>query len=148
MGSDESGAAPANAFRDEYAGTDFDWFAADVEGNIGIFFNDSFGFVPEAVQASYQAHARLAQELEGPYAGSMNLARNMANEGLFVFSWSGQWEPYSWSHPSEPYEQVAQPARELDAAFKARILRIEGLPVLRQNLQVMTSVSPADLIPV
>jgi hypothetical protein len=145
MAGNDVGATPDNAFQEEYAGTDFDWFAADEEGNIGIFFNDSFGFVPEVVQASYRAHAHQAQELA--QADSLHLVRNLAHAGLFVFAWSGQWEPYNWSRPSEPYDQIAQPTQPMDPALQARILQIDQLPVLRQNFRSGTRVSPDAFTP-
>ncbi|MBO2009735.1 hypothetical protein [Hymenobacter negativus] len=147
MGRDDAGSEPANAFLNEYHGVDFSWFAADAEGNVGIFFNEGFGFVPEAVQARYVTHAQVAQELEQPYVGSLNLARDLAQAGLFVFDWSGQWEPYSWSLPTEPYAQVAQPSHPPDPALKARILQIAGLPILQLNFRSETTVSVAAFSP-
>jgi hypothetical protein len=144
MARDDSDSAPASPFWGEYRGVDFGWFASDAESNLGIFFNEGFGFVPDAVQASYQVHAQLAQEMEQPYKGSLHLARDLAAEGLFVFVWSGQWEPYNWSLPTEPYEQVAQPTQPLAPTLKARMLQIAGLPVLRQNFRSETTVSVAD----
>ena len=147
MDRDDSGSAPGSAFWDEYRGVDFGWFAADADGNVGIFFNDGFGFVPEAVQARYPAHAQLAEEIKQPYANSIPLAHELARLGLFVFAWSGQWEPYNWSLPTEPYEQLAQPAQPLDPALKAQILQIGQLPVLRQNFHSGARVSVEEFTP-
>jgi uncharacterized protein YbjT (DUF2867 family) len=131
--------------RDE--GVDFSWFAADAAGNIGLFCAGREGFVPEDVQAHYQAHTQLVQEIEIPRRAEEQFGARFAAQGLFVYDWSGDENLYDFFVYRSPYHKVAEPMRQLDADFQTRVLQLTGLPMVREDFHAKFSVSADEFLP-
>ncbi|MGY3089828.1 hypothetical protein ACVWYF_002876 [Hymenobacter sp. UYAg731] len=98
---------------DEFWGMEFDWFALEEAGNIGVFSFGGYGFILEGVLAHHAAHSHLADEIPLPHLGSLQIWQDFAEAGLFV---------YDWNEYKGPYLLKAEPIKPLDAAFKDKIL--------------------------
>ena len=124
---------------ENFWGMEFDWFALDSAGNIGIFSFGGYGFIPEEVLAHHASHSHLADVIPLPHLGSLQIWQDFAEAGLFV---------YDWNEYKGPYLRKAEPTKPIDAALKDRILQIEGLPILRHNFRDRAAVSITDLKPI
>ncbi len=121
---------------DDFWGMEFDWFALDSAGNIGIFCFGGYGFIPEAVLAHHESHKLIAAAIPLPKAGSIQVWGDYANHGLFVFDWKTY---------EGPYCRMAEPTKLLDETVRLKILQIEGLPILSYNFHDKSTVSVAEL---
>ncbi len=122
----------------DFWGREFDWFAPDTAGNLGVFCFAGHGFIPEQVLAHHEEHTLLAAEIPLPHFGSLKVWHDYARYGLFV---------YDWNIYDGPYRQEAKPSKPLREDVEARILQIEGLPILRYNFHDKSTISIADLAP-
>jgi hypothetical protein len=111
--------ATPKPFSERFPGLEFDWFAQDAEGNIGLFSTGGLGPVPSNVQPHFQSHDRAALSIDLPHAGSLDVWKDFARQGLYVFDW----QPHAG-----PYRKMEQPEGEMPAAFQHHILQIAGLP--------------------
>lgn len=57
-------------YEEEIEGREFDWFAIDSEGNIGLFSTAGEGAVPKLVIESYSEHDAISELLDSPNWGS------------------------------------------------------------------------------
>jgi hypothetical protein len=111
---------PANqTFDERFPGFEFDWFAVDAEENIGLFSSAGFGPVPANVQLHFEDHDRAALSIALPHAGSLDIWKDFARMGLYVFD---------WQHWQGPYRKQEAPLGAMDGAFKRQILGIPELP--------------------
>lgn len=83
-----------NIYREELGGREFDWFAIDSEGNIGMFATGGHGKIPEQVIADYKSHDRVSEAVDSPNWGSENVWDDFAALGLYVFDWDLLDGPY------------------------------------------------------
>ena len=115
-------------FNERFPGLEFDWFAMDVERNIGLFSTAGFGQVPGNVQLHFQDHDRAASHIDWRAA---DVWKECARYGLFVFD---------WQHWKGPYLKMAAPEKEMEPALKQQILQIPGLPVFKGTFDAVESI--------
>jgi hypothetical protein len=115
-------------FSERFPGLEFDWFALDAEGNIGLFSSAGFGPVPANVQLHFLGHDQAASQIDWRVP---EVWKECASHGLFVFD---------WQHWNGPYLKVEQPTSEIEAAFKHQILQIPGLPVFKVTFGAVESI--------
>lgn len=101
-------------FNNRFPGLEFDWFALDAEGRIGLFSTAGFGPVPTNVQLHFRDHDQASRHFD------LYELEECGRYGLFVFD---------WQHWEGPYLKMEQPLSPVDIAFKQHILQIPGLPV-------------------
>lgn len=100
-------------------GIEFDWFAADSEGNVALFATAGEGFLPEGVTENHELHTAVAESLPAPRVGTAEVWLDYADAGLYVFD---------WSLPGGPYELRASPSCELKSAIKQQVLAATYMP--------------------
>lgn len=105
-------------FRD-LEGREFDWFAVDSNGNIGMFSTAGEGFIPEAVGPHIAEHDGLSADLPAPNTGSAQVWSDYAALGLYVFD---------WSLPGGPYILRGIPASPMAGELRQRVFGIRNLP--------------------
>jgi hypothetical protein len=105
-------------FSERFPGLEFDWFVQDAEGNIALFSTGGFGPVPSKVQAHFQSHDSAALSIDLPHWGSLDVWKDYARQGLYVFDWV----PHAG-----PYRKMEQPESEMPPALQ-HLLQIAGLP--------------------
>ena len=108
--------------RHDFHGLEFDWFAVDAEGFVGVFLSAGWGPVPDFVFAHFDAQRVIEQHLRppddtGPMAhlpeGSPALAQ------IYLYDWTATFGPYQREAvPARPV-RVAEfgLATELQSAF-------------------------------
>lgn len=116
-------------FNERFLGLEFDWFASDAEGNIGLFSTAGFGPVPDNVQLHFQGHDQVAAQLDWRVS---EVWKECASRGLFVFD---------WQHWQGPYRKEESPLGDMDAAFKCQILTIPKLPFFKGNFHQIAGIT-------
>ena len=119
-------------FSERFPGLEFDWFAQDAEGNIALFSTGGFGPVPSNVQLHYQGHDRAASSIELPQWGSLNVWKDYARQGLYVFDWVPN---------TGPYRQLEQPDGEMSAVLQQLLLQIAVLPQFTGVFRLVTNIA-------
>jgi hypothetical protein len=100
---------------------DLDWYAIDIDGQVGQFSTAGFGPVPSAVFRSYLAYIDAIEHVKSlpirckytllrkyPITASWELA---AQRGLFGYDWDSS--RAGWYDSNLPYELVTLPLRPL-----------------------------------
>ena len=83
--------------RHDFHGLEFDWFAVDAEGFVGVFFSAGWGPVPDFVFAHLDAQRVIEQHLRpsadiGPMA---HLPEGLPALGrIYVYDWTATYGPY------------------------------------------------------
>ena len=113
----------------ELEGIDFDWFAFDIEGNIGIFATVGRGAVPVDVLNSVEMHEKISSELHTPNWGNDAIWDDYAKSGLYVFD-----------RRDESYARIRSPV--VNARFVAK--DAEKIPRLRFSFKVKSEVYAND----
>jgi hypothetical protein len=111
---------------------EFDWFAVDALGAIGLFSTGGWGEIPVEVARHAQQHQALAARLALPNWGSLAVWNDFARYGLYVFDW----QPYQG-----PYLQVARPLAEPDSDVRNTIFQVHDLLRLSTSFQATPHVS-------
>jgi hypothetical protein len=104
-----------------YPGPDLEWFAIDVDGNVGAFCNAGYGPVPSTVFSSWELFNRTLDTIAAlPAVGNDRWIvekpprcvtwKDWACAGLFAFDWQYAPSPPS---PELPYDLYAIPTRPL-----------------------------------
>ncbi len=135
--------------REAFEGSEFDWFAVDGVGHVGLFSTAGYGAVPISVLARVDELRGLAGRLlEAPVVGTATghlpgriddwLA--VAQRGVFA---------YDWHHWFGPYRRVATPSRpvrvgELPAHLREPVGLVEWSGI---RFEVMESLRPEELCP-
>jgi hypothetical protein len=101
-------------------GCEFDWFALDSAGEIGVFSTAGSGFVPESVLAHVSEHDAINETILTPHVGTKQIWSDYASAGLWVFDWGYMGAP-------GPYQQVGSPSPEMTGDLAERIRSIPGL---------------------
>ncbi|HET9505466.1 MAG TPA: hypothetical protein VFO93_18125 [Hymenobacter sp.] len=104
-----------------FCGIEFDWFAIDVTGAIGLFSTGGWGPIPKEVLWHAEQHQQLSNQFALPNAGTLAIWDDFARYGLYVFDW----KPYEG-----PYLRVAQPLAKPDGGIKQTILTLPDLLLL------------------
>ena len=63
------------SFEERYVGMEFDRFALDAEGQVGLFASSGCGEVPPEVRRHWQAHDAVADQPEEPHFRSSEVWR-------------------------------------------------------------------------
>lgn len=106
---------------DQFCGVEFDWFAQDAAGSVGLFASGGYGELPGAVIRHAACHAQVAATLHLPHLGSLQVWQDYAQYGLFVFD---------WKHHAGPYLKMAQPLTPLTLSLRDQVRQIPELPTL------------------
>jgi hypothetical protein len=106
---------------DNLFGMEFDWFAQDVTGAIGLFSTSGYGAIPVEVLRHVAAHRALADTISLPHWGSLAVWDDYARMGLTVFD---------WQHWDGPYKKVATTLTIMPTPLREAILQIPQLPQL------------------
>jgi hypothetical protein len=69
----------------ELMGYDIDWFAIDDDGMIGIFFAAGSTSIPKSAVENIKEHAAIARGFVLPKLGSLNVWKDYARYGLYVY---------------------------------------------------------------
>ncbi|UPL47635.1 hypothetical protein [Hymenobacter sublimis] len=113
-----------SGYGEHFDGMDFDWFAVDTSGEIGLFASSGYGEIPLEVRRNFQAYDTITSGFILPRLGTSAVWKDYAWYGLFV---------YDWLHYSGPYIKQAEPvilSSRIHADLRKRILAIPGLPHL------------------
>ncbi|USD19840.1 hypothetical protein MJO52_12185 [Microbulbifer variabilis] len=105
-------------YEEELEGREFDWFAIDSEGNIGLFSTAGEGKIPGPVMEAYSEHDNISEQLESPNWGSSEVWSDYAVLGLYV---------YDWDLPGGPYKRVRAPSKAMSDELKTKLLNMGSL---------------------
>lgn len=108
-------------YEEQLEGREFDWFAIDSEGNIGLFSTAGEGKVPDEVIEAYTEHDKISELLDSPNWGSSEVWSDYAALGFYV---------YDWSLHGGPYKRERQPSRDMSAELKSKLMAVGSLPKL------------------
>jgi len=102
-------------------GIEFDWFAADRDGNLALFATAGEGFFPRSVAEHHADHSSLSDSLNAPRSGTPEVWKDYADLGLYVFD---------WALPGGPYEKRESPNGAVSHELKVKIMALPELPKL------------------
>ena len=122
------------SYEEEIVGREFDWYAEDLDGNIGLFATAGEGFVPDSVLANFTSHDEISESLESPNWGSSEVWSDFSKLGFYV---------YDWDLPGGPYIQQETASATISVKLKSKVLSIAGIPRLDvrfSELKVLQSV--------
>jgi hypothetical protein len=117
---------------DNLKGLEFDWYAIDKDGHIGLFVTFGEGWVPESVADNADEHNAVTDVLDAPHIGSEEVWLDYARLGFFVFD---------WGKSGFSYCKVAEPIGDPDPALVSRLNAIKGFPRLPMLFAATTEVS-------
>lgn len=123
-----------NIYKEELEGREFDWFAIDSEGNVGLFSTAGEGFIPDTVMNAYSEHDKISEQLESPNWGSSEVWSDYSKLGLYV---------YDWNLHGGPYKQERAPSKAISEELKTKLLSMGSLysfPVKFSELEEIASV--------
>ena len=109
-------------YEEKIEGREFDWFALDSEGNIGLFSTAGEGAIPSLVIDGYAEHDTISELLESPNWGSTEVWSDYAALGFYVFD---------WDLPGGPYKRERDPAGKINSEVKAKLMAMGSLPKLK-----------------
>lgn len=121
-------------YEEELEGREFDWYAIDSEGNIGLFSTAGEGTIPGTVMDSYSEHDDISEQLESPYWGNSEVWSDYATLGLYV---------YDWDLHGGPYKRERVPSNVMSNELKTKLLSMVSLfnlSVSFEDLEEITSV--------
>jgi hypothetical protein len=121
-------------YEEELEGREFDWYAIDSEGNIGLFSTAGEGTIPGTVMDAYSEHDDISDQLESPNWGNSEVWSDYAKLGLYV---------YDWDLPGGPYKRERVPFNAMSNELKTKILNMDSLfnlSVRFEELEEITSV--------
>lgn len=113
-------------------GIEFDWFAADSDGNLALFATAGEGFLTEGVAENHEMHTAVAESLPAPQVGTTEVWLDYADAGFYVFD---------WALPGGPYELRASPSCELQSAIKQQVLAVTCMPRFSGSFSTTTKVT-------
>ncbi len=121
-------------YEEELEGREFDWFAIDSEGNIGLFSTAGEGTIPGEVMEAYSGHDDMSEQLESPNWGSSEVWSDYAALGLYV---------YDWNLHGGPYKRERVPSNVMSNELKTKLLgmgSLYSLPLKFTELKEIASV--------
>ena len=92
-------------YKNDLIGREFDWFAVDRDGNVGLFSSAGQGFIPVSVLSNFKEHDVISNSIDTPNWGSLQIWSDYSEMGLYV---------YDWKHNGGPYNRVRNPAKEIE----------------------------------
>ncbi|MEX2962863.1 hypothetical protein [Microbulbifer sp. TYP-18] len=108
-------------YQEEIEGREFDWYAEDIDGNIGLFSTVGEGFVPDSILANFTSHDEISNSLDSPNWGSPEVWSDFSKLGFYV---------YDWDLPGGPYIQRGEAVATMSIELKNKVLSIVGVPKL------------------
>jgi hypothetical protein len=110
-------------FIPELEGLEFDWFAADQEGNFALFATAGTGPVPEHILDTLDQHNALGTCIPVSGWGTDDVWKSYARVGLFA---------YDWHDGVKAYLRVAEPSQALDTQLSIELCTsvLPQLPLL------------------
>lgn len=123
-----------STYEQELEGREFDWFAIDSEGNIGLFSTAGEGAVPVAVIEAFSEHDNISEQLESPNWGSSEVWSDYAALGLYV---------YDWNLHGGPYKRARVPSKVMSDELKTKLLSmgcLYSLPIKFTELKEIARV--------
>ena len=121
-------------YEKEIEGREFDWFAVDCEGHIGLFSTAGEGCIPEFVIKNYADHDNISKLLESPNWGSSKVWSDYAGLGFYV---------YDWNLSGSSYKKECEPVSTMNTELKSKILAMNSLvrlPVRFMKLKEITDI--------
>jgi hypothetical protein len=121
-------------YEEELEGREFDWFAIDSEGNIGLFSTAGEEVIPASVMEEYSEHDNISEQLESPNWGSSEVWSDYAALGLYV---------YDWNLHGGPYKRQRTPSKIMSNELKTKLLSMGSLysfPIKFTELREIASV--------
>ena len=103
---------------DEIIGREFDWYALDKEGNIGMFAAGGSCRVPPKVFEHYEEYELIRDFIEEPNYGSEDVWQDHANIGFYVFETDMN---------GAPYTKRAEPTNDMKPTLKQKIMSLPNL---------------------
>ena len=105
--------------RHRFSGVEFDWFAADLDGEIALFATAGSGFVPIDVLTDGEHYEAVVSGIETPNWGTPAVWDAYSRLGLFVFDWKSG---------ARSYLRVRVPDGTLPSELRGRVERLPNLP--------------------
>jgi len=118
-------------YEEEIEGREFDWYAIDSEGNLGLFSTAGEGNVPKFVLENYLKHDEISECLESPNWGSSEVFLDYGKLGFYVFD---------WDLPRGPYKKQCDPLNQMDTELKLRLLKLTQCNSLNVSFKSSTEV--------
>ena len=97
---------------------EFDWFAVDHDGRVGLFATGGEGFIPHIVLDNFKENDTVADSMDDPRWGSPDVWSDYSKIGLYV---------YDWDCKNGLYNRVRTPAVEIGSELRDRILSLNSL---------------------
>ena len=114
-----------------FFGLEFDWFAIDEEGSLGLFSTGGYGEIPVDVLNHSDCHKDAASSIPLPHWGTKMVWEDFAQSGLYVFDW----QPHQG-----PYMKVAVPIMSMNIALQQQVFQIPNIPRLKISFRVANQV--------
>lgn len=108
----------------EIEGGEFDWYAKDTQGNIGLFSTGGRGFVHDAVVETLFDHDQVTESLAARELGKPSVWPDYAALGFYV---------YDWSWRKKCYERYATPSDSAQQDVLSIVNQLDCMPVLNIN---------------
>ncbi len=110
-----------SSYEEELEGREFDWFAIDSEGNIGLFSTAGEGSIPSLVVESYAEHDNISELLDSPSWGNSEVWSDYAALGFYVFDWNLH---------GGPYKREREPTCSMGTELKSKLVAMSSIPTL------------------
>lgn len=123
-------------YKEELEGREFDWFAIDNEGNIGLFSTAGEGTIPGPVMEAYSEHDDISEQLESPNWGSSEVWSDYAVLGLYV---------YDWNLHGGPYKRERKPSKVMSNELKTKLLSMGSLYSVPVKFSEIKEIASAQL---
>ncbi|RDZ27178.1 hypothetical protein [Lysobacter silvisoli] len=111
---------------------EFDWFARDREGRLGLFSTAGDGPIPASARQSAVAHEVVGELIEIRDWGSAAVWQSYARAGLYA---------YDWSQSEACYVRVEKPESAMSPVLQRAVEAIPGLPELDLSFEQAQAVA-------
>jgi len=101
---------------------EFDWFAVDQNGSIGLFSTAGAGFIPQTVRSNFHDHENISDSIDNPHWGTPDIWSDYSEVGLYV---------YDWQQKKATYVRVRTPTKETENDLRDSILSLSSLVRLK-----------------
>nr|WP_288467378.1 hypothetical protein [uncultured Pseudomonas sp.] len=116
-------------------GREFDWFARDSRGAIGLFATGGWGPVPAQVETAVRSHNATGDLIPVAGWGSPAVWESYAKAGIYA---------YDWNERTGAYHRVAVPAAPLLQALATTVTSMQ-LPTFVGEFAAALEVALEDL---
>ncbi|MEZ8131782.1 hypothetical protein [Enterovibrio norvegicus] len=122
-------------YDEELEGREFDWFAIDSDGSIGLFSTAGEGTIPDQVMEAYSEHDKISEQIDAPNWGNSEVWSDYAALGFYVFDWNLH---------GGPYERKCVPTKVMTDELKIKLTQVGclyPLPLKFAELNEIVSLS-------